>query len=348
MKKKKILIFGAGSIGNHMANACLKLGYQVYITDNSSKALNFMREKLFLKRYGYWDDKNIKQINFEDINNLKSIFFDLIIIGTPPNSHYLLAELCNKTFKFKNMLIEKPICSFKEDQNKFLKYYKHNSKRIFCGYNHSISPGIKKILDISRENKRKLKFIEVKWKEGWTGILNAHYWLKDEFSSYLGDIKKGGGALQEHSHGLHLSIYFLERLISQNYKIIDSKSFFKMKKKKKYDFYNIINFESMKKNLSLEIDLLEPNSLKQITITFDKMTIRWICNHKKNLDVVKIYKNKKYKYYEFKKTRESEFVNEIKHIFSIKNLNDYKKSPINILMGIKTISAIKKVFKNLN
>lgn len=346
--KKKVLIFGAGSIGNHMANACLKLGCQVYITDKSLKALNFMKSNLFLKRYGYWDNQNINQIRYKDIKNLKSIFFDLIIIGTPPNSHYFLAELCNKTFKFKNMLIEKPICSFKEDQNKFLKFYKFKDKRIFCGYNHSLSPGIKKILDISKKYKRELKFIEVKWKEGWTGILNAHYWLKDEFSSYLGDIKKGGGALQEHSHGLHLSILFLETLLSKNYKIVDFKSFFKKKREKKYDFYNNINFESMNKNLLLEIDLLEPNSLKQVTITFDKMTLRWICNYKKNLDIVKLYKNNKYKSYEFKKTRESEFVNEIKHIFSIKNLIEYQKSPINIFMGIKTISAIKKVFKNLN
>ena len=32
----------------------------------------------------------------------------------------------------------------------------------------------------------------------------AHPWLKDEFDSYLGSTKRGGGCLQEHSHGLHL------------------------------------------------------------------------------------------------------------------------------------------------
>lgn len=345
--RKKILIIGAGSIGNHMTNACLKIGYEVFITDKSDKALTFMKKNLFPKRYGYWDKKNINQIYFNDLNNLRSLFFDLIIIGTPPNSHYKLAELCEKKFKFSNMLIEKPICSYKEDQAKFLKYYKKNKKRVFCGYNHSISPGIKKLVELSKKNKNNLNFIEVKWKEGWSGILNAHYWLKDEFSSYLGDIKMGGGALQEHSHGLHLSIYLLKKLISENYKITHFKSHFKNKKQKKYDFYNILNFESKKKKLALEIDLLEPNSLKQITISFENMTLRWICNYEKNLDILRIYKNNKSKTYNFKKTRESEFINEIKHISSIKNFNEYKKSPINIQMGVKTMDVIKKVFKKL-
>ena len=40
---KKVLIFGAGSIGNHMSKACTDLGYDVYITDISQKALKRMR-----------------------------------------------------------------------------------------------------------------------------------------------------------------------------------------------------------------------------------------------------------------------------------------------------------------
>ena len=48
-----------------------------------------------------------------------------------------------------------------------------------------------------------------------------------------------------------------------------------------------------------------------------------------------IKKKNKIKQFIFRKTRESEFINEIKHIFSIKNQNDYKNSPINILTGVK-------------
>ena len=36
--------------------------------------------------------------------------------------------------------------------------------------------------------------------------------MKNEFDSYLGNIKNGGGALHEHSHGLHLMIIILINL----------------------------------------------------------------------------------------------------------------------------------------
>ena len=91
---KKILIFGAGSIGNHMTNASLKLGCDVYITDKASKALSRMKKTIFKKRYGYWN-KNIKIIKFKNVSKLKNLF-DLIIIGTPPGSHLDLLNFCKK------------------------------------------------------------------------------------------------------------------------------------------------------------------------------------------------------------------------------------------------------------
>ena len=46
---KKILIFGAGSIGNHMAFACRKLGYDVYVTDKEKIALDRMKKNISKK-----------------------------------------------------------------------------------------------------------------------------------------------------------------------------------------------------------------------------------------------------------------------------------------------------------
>ena len=67
---KKILIFGAGSIGNHMTYACRKQKLDTYITDISSFALKRMKEKIYPKRYGFWD-KNIKIVNFKDVFKIK-------------------------------------------------------------------------------------------------------------------------------------------------------------------------------------------------------------------------------------------------------------------------------------
>ena len=46
---KNVLIFGAGSIGNRMTNACLKLKFNIFVTDISLTALKRMRKKSLLK-----------------------------------------------------------------------------------------------------------------------------------------------------------------------------------------------------------------------------------------------------------------------------------------------------------
>ena len=53
---KKILIFGAGSIGNHMTNANLILKNQVSVTDIDRKNLTRMKNKIFPSRYGKWNN----------------------------------------------------------------------------------------------------------------------------------------------------------------------------------------------------------------------------------------------------------------------------------------------------
>ena len=79
--------------------------------------------------------------------------------------------------------------------------------------------------------KEKIKFIDVQWREGWNGILGAHYWLKNEFGSYLGDYKSGGGGLQEHSHGLHLAVCLMNKFFGKKIKLISKNATFHSDKK---------------------------------------------------------------------------------------------------------------------
>ncbi|MDC1169423.1 hypothetical protein OAT14_03165, partial [Candidatus Pelagibacter ubique] len=82
---KEVLIFGSGSIGNHLANACRKLDLSVSVTDISLKALLRMKNKIYPSRYSKWDNK-IKLIDYSEVFRLKKNF-DLILIGTPPSTH---------------------------------------------------------------------------------------------------------------------------------------------------------------------------------------------------------------------------------------------------------------------
>ena len=91
---KKILIFGCGSIGNHMSYAARRLKFQVFITDIRNQAMLRMKNIIFPKRYKKWDNK-INIIDYNKVFKLKEKF-DLIIIGTPPSTHLKLLNICEE------------------------------------------------------------------------------------------------------------------------------------------------------------------------------------------------------------------------------------------------------------
>ena len=69
MDKKKVLIFGAGSIGNHMTYASINLGYKVFITDKSQTALNRMKKLIYKKRYGNWNKEITEKVVWPKISS---------------------------------------------------------------------------------------------------------------------------------------------------------------------------------------------------------------------------------------------------------------------------------------
>ena len=339
---KKVLIFGSGSIGNHMAFACRKIGMDVFITDISSKALNRMKNKIYPMRYKKWD-KKIKIINYKEVFNFDTVY-DLIIIGSPPETHLKLYFDCKNKLKFKKILIEKPISNF---SNKLLKKFTNSmkNKMIFCGYNHSISLSFNYFKNHVLKYFKVYKTLEINWKEGWDGILGAHFWLKNEFDTYLGNIKRGGGALQEHSHGLHLMLVIL-KILKVDYKKLNFKSnvLFKKKRNIKYDMYSNISAVSKNSLINYESDLKTFPAQKNITITNDNYKAQWKCNYQSGKDCVNLFHKNKLKFTKiFKKTRSSEFENELKEILSVKNMRQHGKSLLNPLYAVDTIHLARKV-----
>ena len=121
--KKKILIFGSGSIGTHHANAGVSLNNEVYITDINNEQLLNMKNNIYPNRYKKWN-KKIKLVNYNQVSKLKKKF-DLIIVGVPPKNHLNVLKLCFKKIKFKKILIEKPLCVFNQSFD-FLKKKKND------------------------------------------------------------------------------------------------------------------------------------------------------------------------------------------------------------------------------
>jgi hypothetical protein len=185
----------------------------------------------------------------------------------------------------------------------------------------------------------------VSWNEGWEGILKAHFWLKSEYESYLGNFKKGGGALQEHSHGLHLTILILEFFSKLEEFKINKIINFSKKGKLSYDNYALIEFLSKKIRSVYNTDLISNNSNKSAIIAGNNLKIQWIHNYKKNFDAV-IYNNGNKKIIKlFKKNRADEFITELSHIEK-SNKKNYFFSNIKLDNAIKTVMLIKKFFKD--
>ena len=58
----RVKMYGAGSSGNHLANASRVLGWDVTVCDVDEVPLNRMKNEIYPGRYGKWDE-GIKLFN---------------------------------------------------------------------------------------------------------------------------------------------------------------------------------------------------------------------------------------------------------------------------------------------
>lgn len=335
---KNVLIFGAGSIGNHMSYAARKLRLNVFVTDIKDQSLFLMKKVIYKKRYGIWDNK-IKIIKYKDVFNLKNNF-DLIIIGTPPKSHIKVFLKIKKKLKYKKILIEKPLTNFNNNLNYFIKNKNSIKNTVFIGYNHSISKSFLFFLKLIKIIKKKeINEIDVQWKENFTKIMNAHFWIKKLNKTYISKTSVGGGALHEHSHGLHLLI-----LVMKIFKIKINKLNKIILYNKKFKYDKLVNINCFEKNILINYNtnLISNNVKKEITISGLNIIISWINNFEKNYDAVIFRKRNVNKIYKFKKTRSSEFQNEIEYLLKVKR-DQISKSNLNIYHGIEVMKLINKI-----
>lgn len=206
----KIKIFGAGSIGNHLAQASRRAGWDVSVVDRDPKALERMRTDIYPKRYGAWDNA----IGLFTTDKEPKGGFDVVFIGTPP---HVRLDIAMDVLKEKPRLIQlekpafPPFMGKKEEKRigKFLSELKAGGTRCVVGYEYVLGSGVKQIEDfISSGGIGTADVLEVAFRENWSGILKAHSWLSGPQDSYLGFWKKGGGASGEHSHAIHFWQHF--------------------------------------------------------------------------------------------------------------------------------------------
>lgn len=194
-----VKIIGAGSIGNHLAHASRSLGWNVTICDVDQAALDRTKQTIFPTRYGKWDEA----IKLSLVKNAPQGGFDLIVVGTPPDSHLPLA-LAALEEKPKAILVEKPLCPPNLEQAQRLQNMAIESGTLaFVGYDHVVGKAAQETLNACLRLST-IETIDVEFREHWGGIFAAHPWLQGPQDSYLGFWKRGGGASGEHSHAINL------------------------------------------------------------------------------------------------------------------------------------------------
>ncbi len=337
---KKILIFGAGSIGAHHIYAGRSLGCDVYFTDINSEQVAYLKNNLYPSRYKKWDEK-IKFIPYNEITKLKD-YFNLVILGVPPQYHLDLVKFCFKYLKFKKILVEKPLCVFNQDFKSLNKM--NNKNKIFCGFNHSVSKSILKLFNLIKNSKiGKVNSVVINWKENFDYILKAHPWIKNFKDTYLSKLKNGGGGIQEYSHAIHLAVLFKNIIFKGKFNM--KKKILLIKKKNEfYDFKSDIFFKNKKKKISIYIDTISKKVKKSIQINGSEGSILWLRELEKKKETIFIYNSKIIKI-NFKINRKDDFINEHKNLY----INDNKKiiKNLNLKNSIKTMLCINRLLKNV-
>ena len=201
----KVLIFGAGSIGNHLSHACRQKNWSVDLVDSDPDALTRTRENIYPSRYGSWDPAISLLATVDQTKR-----YDLVIIGTPPDTHQELAIETLNRMAPKVLLIEKPLCTpFLERLDELESLESSTGCTIVVGYNHNLTNNTRRAVELVDEGVLGEPIsIHVRWLEHWGGIFAAHPWLTGPEDSYLGFWERGGGACGEHSHAISLWQYF--------------------------------------------------------------------------------------------------------------------------------------------
>jgi len=328
-----VKIFGAGSIGNHLANASRRLGWNVTLCDNDPAALRRTKEEIYPMRYGQWDDA----IQLFTVADVPRGGFDLIFIGTPPDSHMDLAIQAIEE-RPKAVLVEKPLCTpGLENADILYQLAKETGVQVFVGYDHAVSNSAAKAVELMPA-LGPVETLDVEFREYWGGIFTAHPWLDGPQDSYLGFWQRGGGASGEHSHAINLWQHFARNLDAGRVTEVMATLEYVKTEKLDYDNLCLLSLRTEKGLVGRVVqDVVTQPTRKwgriqgkegfiDITIGSEDL-VRWECGG--NLEESQL----------FKKTRPDDFITELKHIEA--TLNDPQQNTIiSLECGLETMLVV--------
>ncbi len=342
-----VKVVGAGSIGNHLAQASRRAGWQVTVTDVDEAALRRMRDDLYPARYGKWDSAIQQYVAGEEPKGV----YDIIMIGTPPDVRMKIArrELAEKP---RLLLLEKPLCDPNARELKEVVAQAKKQKTIvLVGYDHVVAQSVEFVKNLlTKKLFGEPLTLDVEFREHWAGIFKAHPWLSGPHDTYLGHIGRGGGASGEHSHALHLWQHLARAGGLGTWKdmtaVYDMKK--DAKKKTEYDAIAAFTFMTDKGKLGRVVqDVVTQPTRKWARMQGTEGFVEWYCNGKPEGDLVRWQKKGASAPQEkvFAKKRPDDFYQEILHIGDILNKKvTPADSPLSIESGIRVMEVLKTAY----
>ena len=341
----RVKIFGAGSIGNHLSNASRAIGWSVDLCDIDESALNRTKNEIYPGRYGKWDE-SIRLMNNKDAPKGE---YDLIFIGTPPDSHIALAIEAVKE-KPKAVLVEKPFCCPDlVGAQELFELAKNLDVAVFTGYDHVVGKASKKFGDlVATANLGAIETLDVEFREFWGGIFAAHPWLSGPADSYLGFWARGGGASGEHSHAANLWQHFAYAAGAGRIIEVTANMEFEREGKSDYDKLSSMTLLTENGLIGRVVqDVVTAPPRKWARLQGTKGYVEWHCAYSPGIDAVfqgtgegQISESL------FTKTRPDDFIQELRHIQD-SLISDPWASPISITRGLDTMLVIAAAHKSV-
>lgn len=334
----KVKVIGAGSIGNHLSNASRRLGWSVDLCDTDPKALARARDEIYPQRYGACDPA----ISLFEARNAPKGGYDLIIVGTPPDSHIALA-LAAVEERPKAVLVEKPLCGpALEGAQKLHELASSKGVAMFVGYDHVVgrAAGAAGAL-IEKGGLGAISTIDVEFREHWGGIFAAHPWLAGPWESYLGFWKRGGGASGEHSHAINLWQHFAHLAGAGRIVEVQAMLDFVRDQKVDYDRLCVMNLRTEKGLVGRCVqDVVTRPARKWARLQGAEGYAEWWCGREPGVDVVlSAVSGGDVAEQKITKTRPDDFIEELKHIDAALK-HGPAASPIALARGLDTMLVV--------
>ena len=344
----RVKIFGAGSIGNHLAQASRQAGWEVIVADVDPKALERMKNELYPKRYGAWDEA----IQLCAADDAPKGGFDAIFVGTPPDHHLPIATRVLRQEPPRVLQIEKPLCSpTLAGLDEFMQEAKaHPETMVVMGFNHILAANTLKTEELIRQNMLgKAQSLNCEIRSHWKNIFDAHPWLSGPQDTYLGYWRRGGGAGGEHIHALNLWQHLSHVIGGGRIKEVSALFDYVKENGAEYDrscYLNLVTETGLVGRVAQDVVMLPKQKFAHIQ--FEGGSIGWFNDVTKTTDQVVYQEHKKDpQVFDIAKSRTEEFFKEIEHIGELlEGKIKISASPIRLERGVDSMLVLAAAHKS--